>query len=127
MLGGESDHKDGAMRLQTLKPRLNKLAHRLPTQTTETQRARGTTGMKRRAGFLQSRPLCDECDREGKTTLATIADHKTPLWAGGADSLDANGNPLCTSHHDAKSACEAAMRAAGGWMAKPCSCGQHRD
>ena len=79
------------MRLATLKPRLNKLAHRLPTQTTETQRTRGTTGMKRRAGFLQARPLCAECDREGRTTLATIADHKTPLWAGGADSLDANG------------------------------------
>ena len=33
MLGGESDHKDGTMRLQTLKPRLNKLAHRLPVVT----------------------------------------------------------------------------------------------
>lgn len=127
MLGGESDNKDGAMRLQTLKPRLNKLAHRLPIQTTETQRARGTTGVNRRARFLETYPLCAECEREGKTTLATIADHKTPLWAGGADSLDTNGNPLCIPHHDAKSACEAAMRAAGGWMAKPCSCGQHRD
>ena len=66
MLGGESDHKDGAMRLQTLKPRLNKLAHRLPTQTTETQRTRGTTGMNRPQPKRETKPDTRKVERKGR-------------------------------------------------------------
>ncbi len=115
------------MRLNSLKTSLNALPPRLSAaQPIEANRVRGSAGVKRRAGFLANRPLCAECDKEGNTRIATIADHKTPLWAGGADDLSANGNPLCYTHHDAKTACEAAMRAAGGWMATACTCGQHR-
>jgi len=127
MLGGESDKQKGAMKLQTLKPRLNKLTHRVPSQPVESQRLRGSAAVKRRADFLCRHPLCVECEREDRTTLATVPDHKLPLWAGGADDLETNGNALCQTHHDAKTDCEAAMRAAGGWMARPCTCGQHRD
>jgi hypothetical protein len=56
---------------------------------------------------------------------ATVPDHRIPLWAGGPDDLEKNGDALCTEHHDAKTACEARMRAAGGWMSTPCICGQH--
>ena len=114
------------MKLTTLKPRLSALPYRL-RQPAEASRTRGSAGVKRRAGFLQTHPLCAECDREGRTKMGAIADHKIPLWAGGADDLDTNGNSLCIPHHDAKTACEAAMRAAGGWMATACTCGQHRD
>lgn len=102
------------------------MPNRLPTQPIEAERLRGRAAVKRRSDFLRYRPLCAECDREGVTRMAQVPDHKIPLWAGGADDLDKNGNPLCFTHHDAKTACEAAMRAAGGWMARPCTCGQHR-
>jgi hypothetical protein len=65
------------------------------------------------------------CEEEHKVTAATVPDHNVPLWAGGLDDLDKNGNSLCAEHHDAKSKCEARMRAAGGWMATACNCGQH--
>jgi hypothetical protein len=56
---------------------------------------------------------------------ATVPDHRIPLWAGGPDDLEKNGDALCTEHHDAKTACETRMRAAGGWMSTPCICEQH--
>lgn len=54
------------MRLATLKPRLNKLAHRLPTQTTETQRTRGTTGMNRPQPKRETKPDTRKVERKGR-------------------------------------------------------------
>lgn len=92
-----------------------------------TNRMRGRAGVERRRRFLDQHPICCECQKVGRVSAAVIADHKLPLWAGGADDLDKNGNPLCRAHSDAKTACEATMRAAGGWLAAPCTCGQHAD
>jgi hypothetical protein len=115
-------------RLTTLKSRLSAQPARLQALTIQpgtAPRLRGRAAVDRRARYLRLHPLCVECTSGGQTTAATTPDHKVPLWAGGPDDLEENGNALCTPHHDVKTACEARMRAAGGWMSTPCSCGQH--
>lgn len=113
-------------RLQTLRPKVATIPGRLQLAATlSTQRLRGRAAVDRRARYLRLHPLCAECDKQGLVGAATVPDHRVPLWAGGADDLEANGQPLCTEHHDAKSACEARMRGAGGWLSTPCTCGQH--
>jgi len=113
-------------KLQTLKPRIATVPGRLQMAATlSTQRLRGRAAVVRRAGYLRLHPLCVECEKTGLVAAAITPDHKVPLWAGGADDLEANGQALCGEHHDAKSACEARMRAAGGWLSTPCVCGQH--
>jgi 5-methylcytosine-specific restriction protein A len=51
------------------------------------------------------------CEAEGRVTVASVVDHRTPLWEGGADDYETNGQSLCDPHHDAKTAEEAARRA----------------
>lgn len=114
------------MKLQSLKPRIATVPGRLQMAATlQVERMRGRTGMERRKRWLQDHPLCVECEKEGRVGAATVPDHAIPLWAGGEDDLEANGQSLCKAHHDPKTACEARMRAAGGWMATPCTCGMH--
>jgi 5-methylcytosine-specific restriction protein A len=113
-------------RLQMLKPRVATVPGRLQMAATlSTQRLRGRAAVNRRAEYLRLHPTCDACTREGILTEATVPDHRVPLWAGGADNLATNGQPLCTPHHDTKTACEARMRARGAWLSTPCTCGQH--
>jgi hypothetical protein len=115
------------VKLQTLKPRLATIPGRLQLATTmHTDRLRGRAAVNRRARFLEQHPLCVECENEDRVAAATVPDHTIPIWAGGPDDLERNGNALCAEHHDAKSACEARMRGAAGWMSTPCVCGQHR-
>jgi 5-methylcytosine-specific restriction protein A len=111
------------MKLTTLKPTLQRLPSRIGTAQVE--RLRGSAAVKRRSNYLRLHPLCTRCDREGRVSAATVPDHIVPLWAGGADNLDTNGQGLCAEHHDAKTECEARMRAAGGWLSTACICGQH--
>lgn len=118
-------------RLQTLRSPLQILRNG-PAQSLgridATPRLRGRPGMRRREQWLQLHPLCAHCEQDNppRVTAGEIVDHTRPLWAGGADDYETNGATLCRQHHDAKTACEAAMRAAGGWMAAPCTCGKHR-
>lgn len=113
------------MKLQALKPRLSTLVtQRIPSQP-GTERLRGRAAVERRDRYLRLHPLCTECQRHGRVRASTVPDHVVPIWAGGADNLEANGQPLCAEDHDAKTACEARMRAAGGWLSTPCQCGQH--
>lgn len=114
------------MKLQILKPRVATIPGRLQMAATlQTQRMRGRAAVERRSTYLRLQPLCTECTKAGQVRAAMAVDHRIPLWAGGADDLDTNGNGLCTDHHDAKTGCEARMRAAGGWLSTPCTCGQH--
>ncbi len=55
----------------------------------------------RRMGQLRKQPLCERCLKEGRTTAATIANHRTPhrgnatlFWQGELESA-------CKRHHDA--------------------------
>lgn len=115
------------MKLQALRPRLNTAPGRLAqAMTMPVDRLRGSKAVSRRRRYLDEHPLCCRCDEAGQVTAATVPDHRVPLWAGGADDLEKNGDALCTEHHGAKTACEARMRAAGGWLATACVCGQHR-
>lgn len=114
------------MKLRLLKPQIPMLPSNVQmAKRTSADRVRGRAGVDRRARFLQQHPLCAECVKQGWTSATQIADHRVPLWAGGADDLKTNGNPLCRAHSDAKTACEASMRAAGGWLSTACTCGQH--
>ena len=112
------------MKLQTLKPRIATLPARRTT-VLETERIRGRRGVERRSRWLSAKPLCWACQREGRVTVGDVVDHDIPLWAGGRDD-ESNFGTLCQKpHHDAKSACEAAMRASGGFNPSACVCGLH--
>jgi hypothetical protein len=113
------------VKLTTLKSTLQRIPNRIaPTQV---DRLRGSAAVKRRKDWLDKHPLCETCDRAGRVTAATVPDHKVPLWAGGSDNLDENGQSLCDEDHASKTECEARMRAGGGWLATPCTCGQHEN
>lgn len=103
------------MKLTTLKPRLATLnTQRIMAQPVEVERLRGRAAVDRRAKWLTVHPLCVECEREGKVTAGKVVDHIIPLWKGGADDYEANGQTLCDPHHDVKSKAEAAERSRGG-------------
>lgn len=105
-------------KLQTLRPRLQAAGNRLPTLTPQrpdtVQRVRGWRGVKDRERIRERDcGLCQECLRQGRTSVGTVVDHKVPLWKGGSDD-DSNKELLCqTPCHDAKSAREATERARG--------------
>jgi 5-methylcytosine-specific restriction protein A len=105
-------------KLQTLKPRLQAAGSRLPTlapvRPETVQRKRGWAGVQDRERIRRRDcGLCQECLRQGRTSVGTVVDHKIPLWKGGSDD-DSNKELLCqTPCHDAKSAREAKERARG--------------
>lgn len=102
-------------RISTLKPSIQTASvSKAKTLTvSNTQRTRGSKWMEiRNRIFRRDNGLCQECKREGRLKLASVIDHIKPLWAGGKDD-DANLQSLCKPCHDAKSAKEAADRAAG--------------
>jgi len=59
-----------------------------------------------RADLFQRDPLCAECSRHGRVTLATQRDHIKPLAEGGADD-ETNEQGLCDDCHEEKSLAEA--------------------
>lgn len=68
-----------------------------------------------RSVLFASNPLCAECERLGRVTLATQRDHVIPLAEGGADD-DSNTQGLCFDCHEGKSLAESLRgrrRAAG--------------
>jgi len=65
--------------------------------------------------LFMSNPLCVECERLGRVTLATQRDHIKPLAEGGTDDDD-NVQGLCVDCHEAKSKAEAARGASRAWL-----------
>ena len=66
-------------------------AHPRPAWKKATGATKRVTGRKlqaMRAALFARDPLCAECKRYGRVTLATLRDHITPLAEGGADSDD---------------------------------------
>ena len=59
--------------------------------------------MRIRHRILSRDPLCVECERKGRVTLATEVDHRIPLAQGGTDA-DENLQGLCHDCHAAKTA-----------------------
>jgi 5-methylcytosine-specific restriction protein A len=67
---------------------------------TPDHRIRGRAGQQiRKRRLLRTAGLCERCLDEGRTELATVVNHKTPLAHGGLD-VDDNTENLC-HHHDA--------------------------
>lgn len=98
------------MSLATLKPRLaTENTSRAPIlqpgswrtdKQTSTQRGYGYAWQKARAGHLRSHPLCVYCEREGRTTLATVVDHRVPHRGDQALFWNQkNWDSLCANHH----------------------------
>lgn len=117
------------MKLATIRPKVGALDMRRAATLTgspdATPRMRGRAGMERRERWLCQNPFCVDCLTEGrKTAINTQADHQVPLWAGGVDD-ETNLATRCTDHHAKKTACEAGMRAKGGYDETLCTCGKH--
>lgn len=81
---------------------------------TATKRITGRKLQAMRADLFARDPLCAECKRQGRVTLATQRDHIKPLAEGGADTDD-NVQGLCAPCHDAKSKTEAARGVRRAW------------
>lgn len=78
-----------------------------------TKRITGRRLQAMRAALFTRDPLCAECRRNGRTTLATQRDHIKPLAEGGADD-HTNEQGLCDDCHEAKSLAEALRARRGG-------------
>lgn len=69
--------------------------------TSRHQRGYGTEHDKMRKHLIATVITCEECDRQGRTTLGTIADHIKPLAKGGTGERS-NYQLLCKDCSDAK-------------------------
>jgi 5-methylcytosine-specific restriction protein A len=78
------------------------------------ERLRGPANQKRRKALFMREPLCRECAKAGRVTLATIRDHIVPLSEGGTETID-NEQPLCKPCSDAKTAKESARGVRRAW------------
>jgi 5-methylcytosine-specific restriction protein A len=67
------------------------------------KRIRGRKLQEIRKRHFEQFPLCVECQRLGRITLATELDHIKALCNGGTDTED-NRQGLCAECHDAKTA-----------------------
>ena len=79
-------------------------------------RGRGARGMaewpystaqwrRLRLAKLGAAPLCEACERQGRTAPATVVDHRTPISAGGDPFPPLDGlASLCARHHNEKTA-----------------------
>jgi 5-methylcytosine-specific restriction enzyme A len=77
------------------------------------QRTTGRRLQAERQALFEAEPLCRECKRHGRVTLATQRDHIRSLAEGGLD-VRSNTQPLCEACHEAKSEAERARARAGG-------------
>jgi 5-methylcytosine-specific restriction enzyme A len=84
-------------------------AHRKPLWSGDGQAVRisGRRLQRLRKALFDRQPLCVECQRQGRLSIATIRDHVIPLAEGGQD-IESNTQPLCQSCSDAKTARESA-------------------
>ena len=97
-------------RLKTLQSRLSPVAPRvLSTNELPRRRIRGRKLQEIRRRIFWKSPLCVECKRAGRVTLATEVDHIVPLFMGGEDS-DANRSALCAACHKLKTIEDMAVR-----------------
>ena len=70
-----------------------------------TKRITGRRLQSMRAALFMREPLCAECWKAERVTLATQRDHIIPLAEGGQDVVD-NTQGLCEACHDTKSLAE---------------------
>lgn len=73
------------------------------------QRGYGRAHDRMRALLMRTVVLCEECARQGRTTLGIIADHIVPLAKGGTGERD-NYQLLCKACSDAKTLTDKGLR-----------------
>jgi len=74
-------------------------------EKTAHQRGYDSRWQRARLAFLHAHPLCVHCEQEGRVAPATVVDHIVPHRGDRARFWDqANWQPLCTYHHNAKTA-----------------------
>jgi 5-methylcytosine-specific restriction protein A len=84
------------------------------TRLSPGERGYDTEWRHARAHFLARNPMCAECAREGRATVATVVDHIIPHHGDSKLFWDrANWQPLCKMHHDRKTAKEGGLAAHG--------------
>lgn len=81
---------------------------------TAAKRITGRKLQRLRAELFERAPLCAECQRAGRVTLATQRDHIVPLEEGGQDAAD-NVQGLCAACHEVKSQAERARGVRRAW------------
>lgn len=83
--------------------------------TSRHERGYGTAHDKMRTLLIRTVILCEECNRQGRSTPGTIADHIKPLAKGGTGER-ANYQLLCKPCSDAKTLADkgATARPIGG-------------
>lgn len=74
-------------------------------KATETKRIGGRKRQALRAALFAADPLCAECKKQGRVTLAVQRDHIVPLAEGGTEDAS-NTQGLCLPCHEAKSQLE---------------------
>jgi 5-methylcytosine-specific restriction protein A len=81
-----------------------------PEGTTD-KRVRGRAGQRiRKRRLSRTNGLCEACLEEGRTTVATVVNHKIPLARGG-DDVDENTENLCARHDELVTAQQFGMQA----------------
>ena len=74
---------------------------------TAAQRGYGSRWRKARATYLRQHPLCVECEKAGRTTAATVVDHRIPHRGDPVLFWDVNNwQALCAECHNRKTARE---------------------
>lgn len=76
------------------------------------KRLAGDAGVKRRARWLSSHPLCVHCLERGRYTAAEEVDHVVALGNGGEDD-EGNLQSLCRPCHVQKTAADTGYRPRG--------------
>lgn len=78
-----------------------------PQRGTTAERGYGSRWQRARKQFLNLHPLCIQCGKTGRVTEATRVDHVVPHKGNQSLFWDqGNWQPMCESHHNAKSAKE---------------------
>jgi 5-methylcytosine-specific restriction protein A len=100
------------MKLKSIPVRLKEVRTRLGNglQVGQTQRIGGSRWKRIREQILTDEPLCRNCSKHNRVSLATEVDHITPLWAGGKEYDLTNLQPLCCDCHIIKTSEEATQR-----------------
>jgi len=70
-----------------------------------------------RGWYIKNNPLCCWCNDEGKTTIAEVIDHITPIKKGGSKTDENNLQSLCHRHHNQKSGWD--QKKKKQWEVKP--------
>ena len=95
--------------------------HKRPAWTKRDDAPKRRTGrwlQRERDRLFSYEPLCRECGRQGRVTLAVIRDHIVPLSEGGTDDDD-NIQPLCQACSDVKTEAEKARGLARAGLSEP--------